>query len=90
MSLNEANTKTGIQILTWREKEGELFSRLEIQKVHLSDGGNYYCNLPGNLHKTSVGMIKLHIVIESLEPVLNDASVYNIYLCFIVVLLSKL
>lgn len=90
MSLNDANTKTGIQILTWREKEGELFSKLEIQKVHLSDGGNYYCNLPGNLHKTSVGMIKLHIVIESLEPVLNNVSVNSFYLCFTIALLSRL
>ena len=72
--LNTELERGGIMIASWREGEGELVSQLEMVGISPRDIGNYSCSLPGDLAALASATLRLHIVTELQEPVINGAA----------------
>ena len=68
--LNSA-ARAGVRISTWREDEGELLSILEMVNLGAEDGGNYICSVPYGSSMVYSPSVRLHVVKDSPEPVLN-------------------
>ena len=71
LPLNSAMVRGGVRISSWREAEGEVVSQLEMVAITAHDIGNYTCSLPGELAATASATVRLHIVSELQEPVIN-------------------
>jgi hypothetical protein len=73
VNLNTDLARGGVMISSWREGEGELISHLEMVGISPRDIGNYTCSLPGDLATMASATVRLHIVSELQEPVINRA-----------------
>jgi len=74
VNLNTELARGGVMISSWREEEGELVSHLEMVGISPRDIGNYTCSLPGDLATLASATVRLHIVSELQEPVINRAG----------------
>lgn len=71
VQLNAAD-RAGVRISTWREDEGQLLSILEMVNLGAQDGGNYICSVPYGSSMAFSPSVRLHVVTDTPEPVLNN------------------